>query len=147
MHEVHRNAIVPHSPEAMFDLVADVAAYPEFLPWCTSAQVISTDDAEAPKEIVARLGISQGALKGHFTTRNKMERPCRIALTLVEGPFSELEGLWQIDSLGEEGCKLDLTMRFAFANPLKDMLLGTVFERSSNKLFDAFVARARALHG
>jgi len=147
MHEVHRNAIVPYTPDAMFDLVTDVAAYPEFLPWCTSAQVISADDAGAPTEIVARLGISQGALKGHFTTRNRMERPHRIALTLVEGPFSELEGLWQIDPLGEEGCKLDLAMRFAFANPLKDMLLGTVFKHSSNKLFDAFVARARSIYG
>ena len=139
---------MPFTSDEMFDLVADAELYPEFLPWCTEARILSaTDDAGVPTEKVVRLGISQGALKGHFTTRNRLERPHRIAMTLVEGPFSELDGLWQIEPAGEEGCKLDLTMRFAFSNPLKDMLLGAVFEYSSNRLFDAFVARARSIYG
>ena len=153
MHEVYRSAIVPYSADAMFDLVADVESYAEFLPWCADAEVMSGSpkagqaDSGCGDQVVARLELSQGPLTGHFTTRNQMDRPHGIAMTLVEGSFSELEGLWEIEALGDDGCKLSLTMRFAFSNPVKDMLLGSVFERSCNTLVDAFVERARSVYG
>ncbi len=148
MHEVNRSAIVPYDADAMFDLVADVESYAEFLPWCTDGKILSGPaDGDEGNEVVARLGLSQGPLTGHFTTRNRMERPHRIAMTLVEGSFSELEGLWEMESLGDDGCKLEFNMRFAFSDPVKDALLGTMFERSCNKIVDAFVDRARSVYG
>jgi ribosome-associated toxin RatA of RatAB toxin-antitoxin module len=92
------------------------------------------------------LGLSQGPLTGRFTTRNRSVRPSSIVLTLVDGPFSELEGEWRIQPLGDDGSKLEFNMRFAFSNPLKDMLLGAVFEQTCNKLVDAFVTRAGEIY-
>lgn len=147
MRTVHRTAIVPYSSEIMFDLVTDIAAYSEFLPWCSESKVSSVKEGAEGQEVIASLGLSQGALSGVFTTRNINRRPESVLMTLQKGPFSELEGEWKISSLGEQGCKLELQVQFAFSNPLKDMLLGAVFEQTCNKLVDAFVARAGELHG
>jgi ribosome-associated toxin RatA of RatAB toxin-antitoxin module len=148
MHEVNRSAIVPHNADSMFDLITDVESYAEFLPWCTAGKIISgPSEQDGDTEVVARLGMSQGPMTGQFTTRNRMRRPHRVVMTLVDGPFSELEGLWELTSLGDGGCKLELTMRFAFSNPVKDLLLGAAFASSCSQLVDAFVARAGSVYG
>ena len=142
MHEVRRSAITPYSPEAMFDLVTDIDAYSDFVPWCSQSEILSSDDG-----VVAKLSIAQGPLQASFTTRNVNTRPSHVAMTLVEGPFSDLEGVWTVSPLGEEGSKLELVVRFAFDNPLKDKLLGAVFEQTCNRLVDAFVTRAADVYG
>ena len=147
MRKVYRSAITPYSAEAMFDLIADIESYSTFLPWCNDSKILSSGDAGPGQEVVASLGLTQGSLTGHFTTRNRNVRPSSILLTLVDGPFSELQGEWNIQPLGDDGCKLELNMQFAFSNPLKDMLLGAVFEQTCNKLVDAFVTRAGEIYG
>ena len=146
MREIYRSAITPYSAEAMYDLVTDIEAYRTFLPWCNESTILSSSDAGPEQEVVARLGLAQGPLTGQFTTRNRGVRPTSLVLTLVEGPFSELEGEWRFEPLGDSGCKLELKMRFAFSNPLKDMLLGAFFEQTCNKLVDAFVTRAGEIY-
>lgn len=147
MREVHRSAILPYPADAMFELVADVDAYAQFLPWCTESQILSTgspaEASEGGHEVVARLGLSQGQLKGAFTTRNCVIPPRSIRMDLIEGPFTALSGEWRFESLGEHGSKLMLDMQFSFSNPLKDLVLGAVFEHTCNQLVDAFVQRAR----
>jgi ribosome-associated toxin RatA of RatAB toxin-antitoxin module len=150
MRRVHRSAIVPYRAEDMFGLIADVESYSKFLPWCTGGRVEQDAGATGPgdeREVTARLDLLQGGLSGHFTTRNRLRPPRRIEMQLVEGSFSELEGIWAIESLGEDGCKLELTMQFAFSNPIKDLLMGPVFEKSCTQLVDAFVERARSIYG
>ena len=151
MRKVHRSAILPYSREAMFDLVADVESYADFLPWCTESRILSTAKQSAQLgagvyDVVARLGLSQGPLKDTFTTRNRVEPPHSIRMELEDGPFSALTGEWRLESLGDDGCKLILDMQFAFSNSMKDMLLGAVFERTCNQLIDAFVHRAREIY-
>lgn len=146
MREVCRSAIAPYSAEAMYDLIADIESYSSFLPWCTKSTIVSSSDAGSEYEVVACLGLARGALRGQFTTRNRGVRPTRITLTLVDGPFSELQGEWRIEPLGDAGCKLELQMRFAFSNPLKDLLLGAFFEQTCNQLVDAFVTRAGEIY-
>ena len=135
----------------MFDLVADVESYDQFLPWCTESRILSSDEERVepggPYEVVARLGLSRGPLKGAFTTRNRVERPHEIRMQLVEGPFSELTGQWRVESLGDVGCKLMLDLEFDFSGATKDMLLGAVFEHTCNELVDAFVRRAGQVYG
>ena len=143
MREVQRNAILPYTAEAMFDLVADVESYPEFLPGCTGATVLD----RSGDEMLASLTLSQGALKAQFSTRNRLQRPERMTLALVEGPFRDLTGEWRFEALGEAGCKIQLSMRFAFASRVKDTLMGPVFELTCNRLVDAFVSRARKIYG
>jgi ribosome-associated toxin RatA of RatAB toxin-antitoxin module len=141
--QVSRQALVSFSPGQMFALVDDVASYPQFLPWCKSAGVIE----RSPQEVIARLQVHKGPLHAHFTTRNRLEPPALIALDLVEGPFRTLEGEWRFAAIADQGTRVSLTLKFAFANPLNAWLLEPVFEHTCNSLVDAFVIRARTLYG
>ena len=143
MRVVHRSSIEPYSVEQMYDLVADVESYPDFLPWCSAARIQSEDN----DEVVACLTMSRAGFNSSFTTRNRMDPPHRIFMTLLDGPFTDLEGEWQVEPLGEAGCKLELSMRFTIANRSKDLLMGVAFEHSCNTLVDAFVTRARSMYG
>ena len=88
MKEVRRSALVAQPPERMFALINDIESYPQFLPWCTSAQVQSRTE----REIIASLGVRRGALSSQFTTRNELTPNRHIAMRLVSGPFKTLEG-------------------------------------------------------
>jgi ribosome-associated toxin RatA of RatAB toxin-antitoxin module len=141
MREVKRSALVSRPPGVVFALINDIESYPQFLPWCTHARVLS----RTPTEIVATIGVRQGALHGEFTTRNTLEPDRRIHLQLVSGPFRTLEGDWQLTPIEPEGCRVELSMRFAFANRLTGVLFEPKFAATIGSLVDAFVARARSL--
>ena len=141
MRQVKRSAIVPYAAEAMFDLVADIESYPQFLPGCSGAQIRSREG----NQVVATLSLAQGPLNTDFTTRNELTRPNGITMALENGPFSDLHGAWEFVPLGSAGCRVTLDMQFAFPNRIADLLLGPPFEAICNHLVDAFVKRARAL--
>jgi len=143
MRQVHRSAIVPYPADAMFALVADFEAYPQFVPGCTGSSVISRDAAG----LVARLSLAKGPFVSSFTTRNSAEPPRRMTMELVEGPFQSLHGEWLIEPLGEKGCRIDLRVRFEFGSAARDWLLGPAFELTCNRLVDAFVVRAKTVYG
>ena len=147
MREVRRSAIVPYPAEAMFALVADVEAYPAFVPGCTGSAVLSRDESG----VVARLELSKGPFHSGFTTRNTLEPPRRLGMQLVEGPFKSLEGEWLITPLSDSpdapGCRIELHVKFQFAGVAGDLLLGPAFELTCAGLVDAFVHRARDIYG
>jgi ribosome-associated toxin RatA of RatAB toxin-antitoxin module len=123
----------------MFDLVADVESYPQFLKGCVGARL----HGRSGDELNASLRMQRGPLTAEFTTRNRLCRPEAITMRLTDGPFETLEGGWRFDALGEEGCRITLSLRFQFSNSLKDLLLGPVFESLCSEFVDAFVRRAR----
>jgi ribosome-associated toxin RatA of RatAB toxin-antitoxin module len=139
MHSVERSALVPFPAAAMFDLVADVESYPQFLKGCVGAGV----QEQADGTVLASLRMQRGPLRAAFTTHNRLRRPEEIAMVLTEGPFEQLEGSWRFHALGNEGCRITLSLRFRFSHPLKDLLMGATFEALCNELVDAFVRRAR----
>jgi ribosome-associated toxin RatA of RatAB toxin-antitoxin module len=141
MRQVERSAIVPFTPEAMFDLVADVESYPQFLPGCRGSRIHHQEHGE----VVASIALAQGPLNTEFRTRNRLDRPSRISMVLEDGPFSELQGNWEFSPLGENGCRVYLNIRFGFQSRALDLLLGPPFEAICNGLMDAFVKRARVL--
>lgn len=143
MRTVNRSAIVPFSADAMFALVKDVQAYPEFLPWCATTTLRSV----TADELVASLKVGFGAFSSEFTTRNRFAEPEWMTMQLVEGPFSSLEGRWSFQQLGAAGCEIALEISFDFANTLADISLGVAFEKICNDLIDAFISRAHALYG
>lgn len=148
MREVDRQALVPYSAAQMYALVDDVEGYPGFLPGCRSAKVLSRSGTE----VVATLQIHKGPLHTRFTTRNHLNRPCSIRLALVEGPFRSLEGEWSFEPIvgkgtADRGSRVRLRLRFAFANPLNAWFLEPLFEHACRTLVDAFVIRARQIHG
>lgn len=139
----------------MFALVADVEAYPQFLPGCTASSVLSRE----PGGLVASLSLSKGPFSSTFTTRNTLEPPRRLVMELVEGPFSSLHGEWTVTPLtgppgsgqaapgpSAQGCRIDLRVRFQFAGTARDLLLGPAFELTCSGLVDAFVERARVVY-
>lgn len=138
MARVHRSAIVPYSAEQMFALVDDVESYPDFLPWCTAAEVHRENGAM----VEASLELTKSGVSKRFTTRNRRARPVRIDMGLVDGPFSTLEGGWRFDPLGDNGCKVTLDLKFRFSNPVVGMVFGSYFEETCNSLVEAFSARA-----
>ena len=144
MREVRRSALVAQPPQRMFALINDIESYPQFLPWCSSAHVQSRTD----REIIATVGVSRGPLNSTFTTRNELTADHRISMRLVSGPFKTFEGEWTltpVDVPGQPGCRVELLMRFAFANRLTAMVFEPLFEETAASLVDAFVARARTL--
>ena len=144
MREVRRSALIAQSPQRMFALINDIENYPQFLPWCTSAQVLSRSE----QEILASITVRRGALHAQFTTRNELTANLHISMRLASGPFRVLEGEWTLTPVeipGQSGCRIDLLMRFAFANRLTGLVFEPLFEETAGSLVDAFVARARAV--
>jgi ribosome-associated toxin RatA of RatAB toxin-antitoxin module len=144
MKEVKRSALVPYTAEQMFALVEDIESYPQFLPWVSAAQLLE----RGPREVVGRLEMHRAGMREVVTTRNVLTPPREITLGLVAGPFKTLDGRWTFEPIGvDRGTRVDLSIRFEFANPMLNLLLSRSFEKSCNDLVDAFVARARSVYG
>jgi ribosome-associated toxin RatA of RatAB toxin-antitoxin module len=140
---IQRSAKVSYTVEQMFALVNDVEAYPEFLPHCRSARVLE----QGERHIKARVELAKGALHKSFTTLNRLEAPSRIEMKLVDGPFRRLHGAWQFTDLGGGRTRVMLDLEFEFSNRLVALALGPIFNQLANSLVDAFVGRARKIHG
>lgn len=144
MTTIHREAIVSYSPGQMFELVDDIPAYSQFLPWCVSSRELMRD----ADQVEACIELSKGAVRKSFTTRNRIQKNKMIEMRLLEGPFRHLEGFWRFDSLQDgAACKISLDMDFEFSNRLVSLALGPVFTTITNSLVGAFVTRAKTVYG
>lgn len=139
---IDRSALVPYPAEAMYRLVNDIEAYPQFMEGCVGATVLHSSD----QEIEARLELAKGGMRYGFTTRNRLLPPNRIELSLVEGPFEHFSGHWSFQTLGVEASKVSLHLEFEMGG-----LLGVgarlLFNPIANHLVDALVRRANQLYG
>ena len=138
MQTVRKSVIVPHSCQAMYDLVDGCERSPDFLPWCSGAEVVE----RTAKETVARLDIDYRGLKTHITTRNRKTAPKRITLEMVEGPFSSFHGEWKFAALGEAGCRVELALEYDLKSGALDRLLAPVFGYIAETMVERFVERA-----
>jgi len=140
---VERSALVGHQAADLFALVADVEAYPAFLPWCAAAEVSRRD----PAQVVATLHVSYRGMRQRFTTRNAMVDGARIEMRLVDGPFRHLFGLWEFTALAADACRVELKLSYELASPLLARAIGPAFDHIANSLLDAFVRRADTVYG
>lgn len=138
MKQVCRTAIVPFSADQMYALVNDVESYPQFLPWCREARILSCDG----NRLTASLSMAVGRLHHTFTTANTMEPGRRISVRLLSGPFQHLEGSWEFVPAGPGACEIRLDMRFEFKSRLVEISLGKIFGQIVNSLVGAFTQRA-----
>lgn len=143
MRQVEKSVLVPYTQTQMFALVADLASYPDFVPWVSRTEVIE----QAEDYVVGQLEMHRAGVRETFTTRNSMNAPTEIHMELVEGPFKTLSGLWTFEDIAGRGSQVKLRMRFEFANPMVALLLSRSFEKSCIELIDAFVSRAREVYG
>ncbi|NOL48947.1 type II toxin-antitoxin system RatA family toxin [Pelistega europaea] len=142
MQTVKRSVLVPYSAEQMFDLVAAVDKYPEFMPWCGGAQIKERTE----QGLVGSVTISFAKLTQTFTTRNTHHYPHKITLQLVDGPFSSLHGTWEFIKLDEKACKVVFTLDYDFSNRALALVIGPVFNRIANSFIDSFTQRAKAIY-
>jgi ribosome-associated toxin RatA of RatAB toxin-antitoxin module len=143
MTRISRSALLPYPAAAMFDLVNDIASYPQFLPGCLGATVHSAGE----QEVTASLELGKAGLRYALTTRNELERPQRMRMHLLNGPFRSFSAEWQFTPLAEQACKVSLDMHFEFSAGLLDAALGTLFESTARELVNAICARAEQLYG
>lgn len=139
---VEKTVWVHHTPEQMFTLVDRVEDYPHFLPWCGGAEVLSRNEHVTR----AKLHIDYHHIKQDFTTENVKEFPDSMTITLVEGPFRNLDGVWRFIGLGKNGCKVEFRLHYEFSSKLLDALFGRVFSYIANTFVDAFVKRAEKVY-
>jgi len=138
MASIHRHALVRHSAVRMFGLVNDVASYPKRFAWCEGSKVIE----QSEEHMLARLDLRVAGLPISFTTRNTLTVPTRIALQLVDGPFSEFKGLWIFHSLAEDACKVSLSLDFQVAGRLIGSALSIGFQGLADRMVDDFCREA-----
>jgi len=134
---------VPYSPQQMFALVNAINDYPQFLNWCSGASILNQSDTE----ITASVEINKGGLKQKFTTKNTLCAFNLIEMELLDGPFKTLSGQWRFDALGDNAAKVALELQFSFKSRLMDIALSPIFTQIANSQLDAFVVRAKQVHG
>lgn len=134
---------LPYTPEQMFDLVADVGRYGEFLPWVAAVRVKSDSETE----MVADLLVGFKALKERFTSRVTKARPAKIHVDYLDGPLKYLRNDWSFQSDGEGGCLVGFFVDFEFRSRIFEMVAGQMFSIALKKMIGAFEARAEQLYG
>jgi ribosome-associated toxin RatA of RatAB toxin-antitoxin module len=140
---VEKTVLIEHSAAQMYALVEDVAAYPEFLPWCGRAEILKRDG-----EITrAAITIDFRGIKQRFSTENRAQPPQLIEMNLVDGPFRQLDGSWRFKALGDDACKIEFRLHYEFSSRLLEKIVGPVFHFIASTFVDAFVKRAQQIYG
>jgi len=140
---IQRSALLPYPAQALYDLVNDVGRYPEFLPWCSSSDVMESGS----DHMRAALTVAKGGISQRFVTRNLLRPGERIEMQLEEGPFTQLHGIWEFRALNDKACKISLDLSFDYSGQLVKATLGPLFNQAANTLVDAFCQRAKQLYG
>ena len=140
---VRKSALVAYSAEHRFDLIEAAEDYPAFLPWCAGASILYRDE----NNVAAEIKVDFHGVRFQLTTRNPKRRPEYMAILLERGPFRRFEGEWRLSPLSPSACKIEFGLQYEFDSPLMGRLAGTVFDRITNTLVDAFVERADNVRG
>ncbi|MEI8168486.1 MAG: type II toxin-antitoxin system RatA family toxin [Rhodoferax sp.] len=146
MKNVHKSVLLSYSPEEMYRLVTEVDLYPKFLPWCASAREVTVDESST----VVEMGIAFHGVGHIFTTRNHHIPGRQVTMTLVDGPFSRLDGEWNFIPLGDgsqRACKVELSLTYGFNHVTLEKFVGSAFDHIALSMVDAFVRRAVQVYG
>ena len=135
--------VLPYTPEQMFDMVADVAAYPDFLPWCVATRIKSEDEAH----MIADMVIGFKMFREQFTSRVTLDRPGLVRVEYDHGPFKFLHNHWIFEADGEGNCIVDFEVEFEFRSIILEKAIGKVFTEAVHRMVTAFEKRAKTLYG
>lgn len=140
---VQKSALVKFSAQQMFDLVDDIESYPKFLPWCSGSRVLKRE-----ADIVdGQIEIAKAGFHKSFTTRNRLDQGGKIYMSLLEGPFKSLEGVWNFLPLREDASKISLDLEFEIASAFASLAFGPVFNQICNTMVTSFTQRAKVVYG
>lgn len=134
---------LPYSPEQMFDLVADIEKYPEFLPWCIACRVRERDGDIIWGDLVAGFKV----FRESFTSKVTLDRPDLIHVEYIDGPFRYLNNHWKFLPGDDAGCDIDFYIDFEFHSRLLQKAAGAVFNEAVKRMVQAFEDRAHDVYG
>lgn len=140
---IREKRILPYTCEQMFDLVADVARYPEFLPWVIATRIRSDNETEMTADML----VGFKAIREKFTSRVEKQRPLHLETFYLDGPLRDLDNDWHFSPTPEGGCAIDFCVDFTFRSAVFEALAGQYFDRAFRKMVGAFEARADVLYG
>jgi ribosome-associated toxin RatA of RatAB toxin-antitoxin module len=141
--DINKSILVPHPAERMFDLIEAAERYPAFLPWCAGATILERDEGV----VRAIITIDWRGVRFSLRIRNPKRRPEWMAIHLEDGPFRRFDGEWTLRPLSAAGCRIDFRLGYDFDSAVMRRLARPVFDRITDSLVDAFVARADREHG
>lgn len=138
-----------HSAEQMFDLVADVERYPEFVPLCHSLKIRQrTPGPDGTEIVIADMTVSFKLVREAFTSRVTLDRPnLKIMVEYLKGPFSNLENRWSFEPRSEAACDVGFFLSYEFKSRMLAMLMGTMFDTAFQRFAAAFEKRADVVYG
>lgn len=139
---ISETRLLPYTAEQMFDLVADVSRYGEFLPWVVGTRVRTNSETE----MIADMLVGFKALREKFTSRVEKKRPHEIEVHYLDGPMRDLDNVWKFRPTAD-GCEVDFSVSFTFRNAMFEALAGQYFDRAFRKMVSAFETRADQLYG
>ncbi|MFQ3176271.1 MAG: ribosome-associated toxin RatA of RatAB toxin-antitoxin module [Psychromonas sp.] len=143
MAQVSRSALLMYSAEEMYQLVNDVNAYPEFLPGCVDANILTNNN----NVMRASVEVSKAGIRQTFTTENILVNGQSILMNLVDGPFKHLKGGWTFSKLDEQACKINLDLEFEFNSSLAELAFGRIFNELVGSMVKSFSSRAKVVYG
>jgi len=139
--------VLPYTPEQLFDLVADIEKYPEFLPWCVATRIRERKGEPGSETLISDMVIGFKMFREKFTSKVVCDKPQRIDVTYTEGPFKYLNNHWVFEPAGEGKCEIDFFVDFEFKSKLFQKAIGVVFNEAVKKMISAFEKRADTLYG
>lgn len=143
MADVSKTVLISHSAQRMYDLVTDVAKYPEFLPWCGGVQIFRSE----PNLMEAKIHIKFKGIEQFFHTLNHQERPTHIDMSFVDGPFKKFHGRWDFKELRDDACKVEFKLQYEFSSFLMEKMIGPFFGVIASTFVNGFVKRADEIYG
>ena len=141
MPQINRSALMPFKQKDIFNLVNDVEAYPDFLPWCSSAKILE----KAADQVLAKLTLKKMGVSYELVTRNRLSPFNLIDIELVEGPLQSLKGKWLFTELGDLGCKVEMSLGFEMKKRFIDKAMGSLLENAAEDMVRLFSSRAASI--
>ena len=143
MHKYSNSIVLPFNAKQLYDIVIDVEAYPEFLPWCLSSRIVKKHD---DNNFNAELTVGYKAIDEKYISRIQAEYEKKIISTAISGPFKSLDSSWYFKNIDKKKCKVDFMIEYQFKSFFLDKVMGSLFKKATIKMLDAFEQRARNLY-
>ncbi len=140
---VQKSALIKYSADQMFAIVDDIESYPTFLPWCSGSKVLKREGDIVEAELL----ISKAGFNKTFSTRNRRDGQGKLFMTLLDGPFSSLDGVWDFMPLREDASKISLDLEFEMHGKFASLAFGTIFNQICNTMVKSFTDRAKQVYG
>jgi coenzyme Q-binding protein COQ10 len=143
MHKYSNSIVLPFNAKQLYEIVIDVEAYPDFLPWCLSSRIVKKYD---DNNFDAELTVGYKAIDEKYISRIKAEYEKKIISKAISGPFKSLNSSWHFKNIDKKQCRVDFMIEYQFKSFFLDKVMGSLFKKATIKMLDAFEQRARSLY-